>query len=90
MYGYVTFVVLVSALAAPASVSAMDHVSANVLGSTAGFALNTGVHPEHEGEPAPASPPPPQPGQASAAFHRTGSIEPLPPPGQPPGPFGVL
>ena len=86
MYGYVTFVVLVSALAARASVSAMDYVSANVLGSTAGFALNTGVHPEHEGEPAPASPPPPQPRQASAAFHRTGSIE---PPGQPPGLFGV-
>ena len=90
MYGYVTFMALVSALAAPASVSAMDHVSANVLGRTAGFALGPGVHPEHEGEPAPASPPPPPPGQASAAFHRAGSIEPLPPPGQPPGLFGVL
>ena len=63
MYGYVTFVALVSALAAPASVSAMDIVSANVLGRTAGFALGTGVHPEHEGEPAPASPPPPRRGR---------------------------
>ena len=66
MNGYLRIVALVSALAVPASASALENISENVLGMALGFALGAQPLPTHDGEPAPAIPPTPPPGQAAA------------------------